>query len=280
MPVTHAPAPTGGQRGERAGTSASGLAGFGKRVDVSGAGKTFHTDGRTTQAVQDVSFTAEPGQFVSLIGPSGCGKTTVMRMVGGLLPPTTGTIQIDGLTPQQARRQQSFGFVFQEATLLAWRSLLDNVAVPLQVLRTPKPQREARARELLDLVGLADFADHYPDQVSGGMQQRCSIARALSFQPGVLLMDEPFGALDLITRDRMGFELQRIWTSERSTVLFVTHSIEEAVLLSDFVVVFSARPSRIRAIVPIDLERPRSVAHRDDPAYYNYVRDLRKMLDA
>ncbi|MFG1954852.1 ABC transporter ATP-binding protein [Micromonospora sp. NPDC048830] len=257
-----------------------GDAGFGKKVVVSSVGKTFRTGGRITHAVEDATFIAEPGKFVSLIGPSGCGKTTVMRMVAGLLEPSTGTITIDGQSTTAARKQHAYGFVFQEATLLSWRTLLANVTMPLEVLGVGKAERRERGRQLLELVGLGDFLGHYPDQVSGGMQQRCSIARALSFQPGVLLMDEPFGALDLITRDRMGFELLRIWTAERSTVLFVTHSIEEAVLLSDVVLVFSARPGRIAEVVPIELPRPRTTDQRDDPRYHQYVRELRRMLDA
>lgn len=253
---------------------------IGKEVSVSDVGKTFSTGSSTTFAVDGVSFIAKPGQFVSLIGPSGCGKTTVMRMVGGLISPSKGSISIDGATPDLARKSRSFGFVFQQATLLRWRTVLENIALPLQVFGLRKAERERKALELLDLVGLTDFANHYPDQISGGMQQRCSIARALSFEPGVLLMDEPFGALDMITRDRMGFELQRIWSSQQNTVLFVTHSIEEAVLLSDMVVVFSARPSRILDIVQIELERPRISEHRDDPRFRHHVQELRQMLEA
>ena len=278
-PTTGAPVPALSEPADGTRRTAASSPGFGKRVELSGAHKTFRTGGRVTEAVGEVGFAAEPGQFISLIGPSGCGKTTVMRMVGGLLEPSSGSIRIDGEHPDRARKQQSFGFVFQEATLLAWRTLRDNVTLPLEVLGRPRQERQRRAEELLRLVGLEEFADHYPDQVSGGMQQRCSIARALSFQPGVLLMDEPFGALDLITRDRMGFELQRIWLAERSTVLFVTHSIEEAVLLSDTVMVFSARPSRIIAQVPIELPRPRTAELRDEPAYLEHVRELRKLLE-
>lgn len=251
----------------------------GAPIEVRGVEKVFTTDGRVTNAVSDVSFSAGPGQFISLIGPSGCGKTTVMKMIGGLLNPTAGQIGIGGMTPDQARRNQSFGFVFQDATLPAWRTLAQNVSLPLDVLRRPATEKRERTAELLELVGLTEFERHYPDQVSGGMQQRAAIARALSFRPSVLLMDEPFGALDMITRDRMCFELQRIWQTEKSTVIFVTHSIEEAVLLSDLVVVFSARPSRIVDIVPIELPRPRREEHRDDPAFAAYTRELRRMLD-
>lgn len=251
----------------------------GAEVMLRDVAKTYATAGRVTEAVRDVTFTAGAGEFVSLVGPSGCGKTTVMKMVGDLLAPTAGQITIGGRSTEEARRARDLGFVFQEATLLGWRSLLDNVALPLQVLKQPKALRVDRARELLDLVGLSGFEQHYPDQVSGGMQQRASIARALSFGPAVLLMDEPFGALDLITRDKMCFELLRIWGEERKTVLFVTHSIQEAVLLSDKVAIFSSRPSRIRKVVDIELPRPRTVEMRDDPVFHEYVRDLRAMLE-
>lgn len=264
---------------ETAGTVSTPVRAQGDEVALMEVAKTFRTAERVTHAVDDVSFTAGRSEFVSLIGPSGCGKTTVMKMVGDLLAPTSGTITIGGGTTQEARKARKLGFVFQEATLLGWRTLIDNVALPLEVLREPKSVRHERAGYLLDLVGLAGFENHYPDQVSGGMQQRASIARALSFSPSVLLMDEPFGALDLITRDRMCFELLRIWEEERKTVLFVTHSITEAVLLSDKVAIFSSRPSRIREYVEIDLPRPRTVEMRDDPRFHEYVREFRAMLE-
>ena len=251
----------------------------GDEVALDGVAKTFRTAERVTHAVDEVSFTAGRSEFISLIGPSGCGKTTVMKMVGDLLPPSAGTITIGGGTTEEARKARKLGFVFQEATLLGWRNMLDNVALPLEVLREPRSARHERSRYLLDLVGLGGFENHFPDQVSGGMQQRASIARALSFSPSVLLMDEPFGALDLITRDRMCFELLRIWEEERKTVLFVTHSITEAVLLSDKVAIFSNRPSRIREFVEIDLPRPRTVEMRDDPRFHEYVREFRAMLE-
>ncbi len=234
----------------------------GDRVVLEGVAKTFHTADRVTHAVGDVNFSAGASEFVSLIGPSGCGKTTVMKMVGDLLAPSAGTITIGQGTTEEARKARKLGFVFQEATLLGWRNMLDNVSLPLEVLGEPKSVRHERARHLLDLVGLGGFENHFPDQVSG-----------------VLLMDEPFGALDLITRDRMCFELLRIWEEERKTVLFVTHSITEAVLLSDKVAIFSNRPSRIREYVEIDLPRPRTVEMRDDPRFHEYVREFRAMLE-
>jgi NitT/TauT family transport system ATP-binding protein len=250
----------------------------GASVVVDRVSKSFATDTGITHAIEEASFSIEAEQFVSIIGPSGCGKTTVVRMVGDLLTPTSGTILVDDETPDVARKHRQFGFVFQSATLLEWRSLLENVMLPLDVLKWPRQEKRDKAGELLELVGLGDFGDHYPDQVSGGMQQRVSIARALSYDPGILIMDEPFGALDMITRDRMGLELLRIWSEAQKTVLFVTHSIDEAVLLSDVVIVMSPRPSQIQQIVPIDLERPRSIEQRRDPRFIEYTQALREML--
>lgn len=252
----------------------------GAAIALNDVGKTFQAREGVIDAVGAVSFDAAPNEFISLIGPSGCGKTTIMRMIGDLLSPSQGSILVDGESPAAARRKRQFGFVFQEATLLEWRTLLGNVVLPLEVLHVDRAAQLSRGRELLRLVGLQDFEHHYPDQVSGGMQQRAAIARALSFDPSVLLMDEPFGALDMITRDRMSFELLRIWEETRKTVVFVTHSIQEAVLLSDKVVVFSGRPSRILEVVQIDLPRPRVVAHRDDARYLDYTHHLRGLLEA
>lgn len=251
----------------------------GVAVEVRNVTKTFQTASHTTHAVAGATFHADPSEFVSLIGPSGCGKTTVMRMIGDLVAPTSGEILVAGEHPGQARRARTFGHVFQEATLLSWRNLLDNIVLPLKVLKVPTRETRVRGEELLDLVGLTEFASHFPDQVSGGMQQRAAIARALSFDPSVLLMDEPFGALDMITRDKMSFELQRIWMERKKTVVFVTHSITEAVLLSDRVVVFSSRPSHILEVVRIDLPRPRAAEHRDSREFLEYTRHLRGLLE-
>jgi NitT/TauT family transport system ATP-binding protein len=255
------------------------LAGRGASVSVSGVSKVFQGGQGETVALQDVTFEVEAGQFVSIIGPSGCGKTTIVRMVGDLLAPTTGEILVDGVKPSVARENARFGFVFQRATLLDWRDLKRNVVLPLDVLRWPRARKRSRSEDLLDLVGLDRFADHFPDQVSGGMQQRVSIARALSFDPGILIMDEPFGALDMITRDRMGFELLRIWKQSQKTVLFVTHSIDEAVLLSDKVVAMGTNPGHVEEIVEIGIERPRVFEHRQDPRFVEYAQHLRGLLE-
>jgi NitT/TauT family transport system ATP-binding protein len=253
--------------------------GHGASVFVSGVAKVFQGGQGETVALEDVTFDVEAGQFVSIIGPSGCGKTTIVRMIGDLLAPTKGEILVDGVKPSVARKNARFGFVFQRATLLDWRDLRGNVALPLDVLGWPRARKRARSDDLLELVGLDRFAGHFPDQVSGGMQQRVSIARALSFDPGILIMDEPFGALDMITRDRMGFELLRIWKQSQKTVLFVTHSIDEAVLLSDKVVAMGTSPGHVEEIVHIDIERPRRVEHRQDPRFIDYAQHLRRLLE-
>ncbi len=242
--------------------------------------KRFETGGdRGTVALDDVTFGIRVGEFVSLIGPSGCGKSTLLRLVSGLVTPTAGTIRVNGLGPLEARRKRQFGIVFQAPVLFDWRTVDANVGLPLQVFRRPKAEIAHRVRELTDMVGLADFRDHYPWQLSGGMQQRVSIARALTFAPPFLLMDEPFGALDMITRDRMGNELLQIWAATPgTTVMFITHSIPEAILLSDRVVVMSAHPGRIVTTVDIELPRPRTEAVRESAAFYRYENELRRMF--
>jgi NitT/TauT family transport system ATP-binding protein len=234
---------------------------------------------RSVEALEDVSFSVDQQRFVSIIGPSGCGKSTLLKLVAGLLPATGGQILINGRTPDQARGARSAGFVFQTPVLFPWRTILENVALLLEVEGRSRHERLAIAREYLELVGLSGFEQHLPRQLSGGMQQRVSIARALSMDPSLLLMDEPFGALDAITRDRMAVELLRIWEKRQKTVLFVTHSISEAVLLSDAVLVMSARPGRIIARYDIDLPRPRTQATRLSPPFVDYEGRLLKDLE-
>ncbi|MDP9989303.1 MULTISPECIES: ABC transporter ATP-binding protein [Arthrobacter] len=218
-------------------------------------GMTFQTVAGATEAVANVSGSIPEHKFVSVIGPSGCGKSTLLDMVGGLLKPTRGSVSIDGETVTAPRRDTAM--VFQEDSTLHWRSVLDNVAFGLEVKGVPKAERHARAREMIELVGLRQFEDHRPGQLSGGMKQRVAIARALAMEPRVLLMDEPFGALDQQTRQFIGRELLRIWEKTRNRVLFITHDIQEAVYLSDEVWVMSARPSVVKEVVKIDLPRPR-----------------------
>ena len=231
-------------------------------VTISAASKIFSlARGQQLVAVEAIDLTVAPGEFVSLIGPSGCGKSTLLRLIADLDQPTTGRIEVFGKTARQARIDQDYGIAFQQAGLLPWRTVTGNIELPLELHGVGKGARRARAVELLALVGLSDFADRYPDQLSGGMQQRVAIARSLAESPELLLMDEPFGALDEMTRERMQDELVRICAETGAAVVFVTHSIPEAVFLSDRVVVMSPRPGRIRQIVPVGLG---SVGNRDD----------------
>ncbi len=229
-------------------------------------------------ALADVSLDIQPGEFISLIGPSGCGKTTLLRLVGDLLQPTGGAVIIRGKPAAQARQNREYGFVPQAPTLYDWRTVLKNVELPLEIMNLPKAERNKRAAELLALVGLGEFHNKYPWQLSGGMQQRVSIARALSFKPSILLMDEPFGALDEMTRERLNGELLNIWHDTGTTIIFVTHSIPEAVFLSTRVVVMSPRPGRISKIVPVDLPYPRVFETRESPRYFELVSEIRENL--
>ena len=229
-------------------------------------------------ALADVSLDIAPGEFVSLIGPSGCGKTTLLRLIGDLLQPTGGQLRVQGKPPDVARRHRDYGLVPQAPVLYDWRTVLKNVELPLEIMRVPPAERRQRAAALLALVGLAEFQGHYPWQLSGGMQQRVSIARALSFRPAILLMDEPFGALDEMTRERLNGELLTIWRETQTTIVFVTHSIAEAVFLSTRVVVMSPRPGRVAHIVPIDLPYPRAMTTREDPHYFTLISAVREHL--
>jgi NitT/TauT family transport system ATP-binding protein len=248
-------------------------------VSLRGVGKVFTgRKGTSTVALQGIDLEIHSGEFVSLLGPSGCGKSTLLRIVGDLLEPTTGAVSVNGKSPARARHDRDYGMVFQQATLLEWRRVLGNVALPLEVTGMSEPERTERAREMLKLVELLEFADHYPWQLSGGMQQRVAIARALTLEPSLLLMDEPFGALDEMTRERMQMELMRIWQETHTTVLFVTHSIPEAVFLSTQVVVMSPRPGRVAAVVDIDLPQPRVFETREETKYFDKLVEVREVL--
>ena len=248
-------------------------------VRLAGVEKTFARDGMVvTTALSGIDLDIVRGEFVSLIGPSGCGKSTLLRVIGDLIEPTTGTVEVNGKPAARARRDRDYGMVFQAPVLFDWRTVEDNVKLPLELMgRSPK-ERTERAREMLDLVELGDFLKHHPYQLSGGMQQRVAIARALAFQPAILLMDEPFGALDEMTRERMNSEVLRIWEATGTTIVFVTHSIPEAVFLSSRVVVMSARPGRITDVIDIDLPRPRGIATREEPRYFEKVTAVRELL--
>jgi len=229
-------------------------------------------------ALQDIDLAIEPGEFISLIGPSGCGKSTLLRVIGDLIPPTTGTVTVNGKPAPRARADHDYGIVFQDSVLFDWRTVAKNVALPLELLGWDRARRKARVDELLALVELQGFGDHHPWQLSGGMQMRVAIARALSFEPALLLMDEPFGALDEMTRERLNMELLDIWEASKSTVVFVTHSIAEAVFLSTRVVVMSPRPGRISDVVQIDLPYPRDARTREEPRYFELVTRVREAL--
>src|SRR5581483_8451541 len=231
-----------------------------------------------TTALEGIDLEIETGEFVSLIGPSGCGKSTLLRVIGDLVEPTAGTVVVNGKTAHQARLDRDYGIVFQDAVLYDWRSVARNIALPLEMLGWDRQRRAQRVKEMVELVELTGFENHRPWQLSGGMQQRVSIARALSFDPALLLMDEPFGALDEMTRERLNMELLRIWEKAGSTVVFVTHSIAEAVFLSTRVVVMSARPGRIASVVPIDLPQPRTALTREEPRFFELVTQVREAL--
>ncbi len=244
-------------------------------VDIKNVTKEFKGG---TVALQDIDLEIEQGEFISLIGPSGCGKSTLLRIIGDLIEPSNGAVTVNGKTARQARRDHDYGIVFQDSVLYNWRTVAKNVSLPLELAGWGRDRRGKRVEEMLDLVELRGFGDHHPWQLSGGMQQRVSIARALSFDPALLLMDEPFGALDEMTRERLNAELLRIWEASGSTVVFVTHSIAEAVFLSTRVIVMSPRPGRISKMIPIDLPQPRAAATREEPRFFELATEVREAL--
>ncbi len=248
-------------------------------IEVTGVTKSFGDGAGQLRALDDISLQIASGEFVSLIGPSGCGKSTLLRLIADLVPPTRGTITVNGKTPRQARLGREFGMVFQAPVLFDWRTVWKNVHLPMEIMGIPAAAAQEQAAAMLELVGLSAFRGHYPWQLSGGMQQRVAIARALVFHPSILLMDEPFGALDELTRERLNSELLNIWHhEENTTVLFVTHSIPEAVFLSSRVVVLSPRPGRIDRIVEINLPRPRAPQMRFLPRFFELVTEVRQAL--
>jgi NitT/TauT family transport system ATP-binding protein len=248
-------------------------------VVVDDAGKTFNPGtAREVEALDRIDLTVTTGEFVSLIGPSGCGKSTLLRLIANLIEPTTGTIVVNGKSARQARVDQDYGMAFQQAGLFDWRTIVRNVELPLELKGWDRQRRRQRATEMLALVKLDEFANHRPWQLSGGMQQRVAIARALAAHPPLLLMDEPFGALDEMTREHMQAELLRICGEAETSVVFVTHSIPEAVFLSDRVVVMSPRPGRITDIVEVGLGDERNVDTREDPLFFKTVTEVREAL--
>ncbi len=248
-------------------------------VRLQGVGMTFSVgDQPSTVALEGIDLDIDRGEFVSLIGPSGCGKSTILRIIGDLIAPTSGAATVNGKPAAQARRDRDYGMVFQAPVLFDWRSVAENVRLPLEVMGYSAARQAERSKAMLDLVELSEFRGHHPWQLSGGMQQRVAIARALAFEPSILLMDEPFGALDEMTRERMNQEVQRIWAQTGTTVVFVTHSIPEAVFLSSRVAVMSARPGRITKVIEVDLPRPRTDETRESERYFELVTEVREAL--
>ena len=259
-------------------SEARGTVSDARAVHLAGVSMDFKTRAGETTALSDINLSIAPGEFVSLIGPSGCGKSTLLRIVGDLIRPTGGVVEVNGKPAQQARIGREYGMVFQAPVLFDWRTVEANVRLPLEVMGMERAKRDSRVKAMLELVDLGSFTRHYPYQLSGGMQQRVAIARALALEPTLLLMDEPFGALDEMTRERLNLELLSIWQAAGATVVFVTHSISEAVFLSSRVVVMSPRPGRIAGVVDIDLPHPRTVETREDPRFFELVTAVRELL--
>ena len=244
-------------------------------IKIDNVGMVYRSGNNDVTALKEISLHIEKGEFISLLGPSGCGKTTLLRIVADLLSPSSGQVLIDGQSTKKARMQKKYGMVFQSPVLYEWRTVQKNVELPLELMKLSKQERAGRAEKMLELVGLLDFRDHHPQQLSGGMQQRVGIARALALRPEILLMDEPFSALDEFTREKLHEDLLHIWSKTNKTVLFVTHNIAEAVFLSDRVCVLSPHPGRLSAVVDIDLPRPRRMEMRDSPEFNALVAKVR-----
>lgn len=235
--------------------------------------------GQPVTALKNVSLDIKQGEFISLLGPSGCGKTTLLRIIADLLQPSNGTVTVRGETPRDIRLQKKYGIVFQNPVLYDWRTIRRNVCMPMELLGMKKAERTARVTKMLDLVGLSDFGKRYPYELSGGMQQRVGIARALAINPEILLMDEPFSALDEFTREKLHVDLLNIWRKTNKTVVFVTHNISEAVFLSDRVVVLSPHPGRVSAVIDIDIPRPRNMESKQTQKFYDYITKIRNSFE-
>jgi NitT/TauT family transport system ATP-binding protein len=246
------------------------------KIRIEALDKTYVSKGGRITALAEVNLTIRQNELVTLVGPSGCGKSTLLKLIGALIRPSRGVLLYDGVA--LTRPPRDVGIVFQEAVLLPWRTVLDNVLLPAEILGLDKAKARARALYLIDLVGLSGFEERYPRELSGGMQQRVALCRALIHNPSVLLMDEPFAALDAMTREELGFELMRIWDADKKTVIFVTHNITEAILLADRVVAMSPRPGRIAKIIDIALARPRTIDMEFSPQFKSYSDQIRAVI--
>jgi NitT/TauT family transport system ATP-binding protein len=248
-----------------------------QKLELRGISMLYSRRGQRFEALRNVSLGVEPGEFISIVGASGCGKTTLLRIVDGLVMPSRGEVRVDGQAVTKPGPDR--GFVFQQDALFPWRTVLDNVVFGLEVQGKSKREARERADGLIRLVGLAGFEQHFPHELSGGMRQRANLARALTIDPDILLMDEPFAALDAQTREIMQFELLRIWRSNRKTVMFVTHQIDEAVYLADRVVVMTSRPGQVKAILEVDIPRPRDLSVKRTPVFLELVDEIWKMIE-
>lgn len=248
-------------------------------IEINNVSMHYQTGTSEVLALKDVTVDIKKGEFISLLGPSGCGKTTLLRIMADLIQPTKGTIKISGSSAKDARLAQKYGIVFQSPVLYDWRKVKKNITLPLEIMKVDKKEQERRADKLLELVGLSKFKDKYPWQLSGGMQQRVAIARALAMEPEILLMDEPFSALDEFSRERLNEELLSIWSKVRNTVVFVTHSIPEAIFLSDRVFVLSPHPGRLSKVIDIPLPRPRTPEMRESPEFYEMITEIRNSFE-
>lgn len=248
-------------------------------IEIDHVSMCYQTGSSEVLALKDVTVDIKKGEFVSLLGPSGCGKTTLLRIMADLIQPTSGNIKISGSTAKEARLAQKYGIVFQNPILYDWRKVKKNITLPLEMMKVSKEEQERRVNHLLELVGLTEFKDKYPWQLSGGMQQRVAIARALAIEPEILLMDEPFSALDEFSRERLNEELLSIWSKVGNTVVFVTHSIPEAIFLSDRVFVLSPHPGRLSKVVDIPIPRPRRAEMRESPEFYQLITDIRNSFE-
>jgi NitT/TauT family transport system ATP-binding protein len=256
------------------------VAGASALIEVNSVSMVYRNGkGQEVQALKNVSLDIKRGEFVALLGPSGCGKTTLLRIIADLLEPSSGSVQIGGLSPRENRLRQKYGMVFQAPVLFEWRNIRNNVRLPLEIMKVGKKEQNRRIAEQLDLVGLRNFSTSYPSQLSGGMQQRVGIARALAIKPELLLMDEPFSALDEFTRERLNEDLLDIWSKTGKTVVFVTHNISEAVFLSDRVFVLSPHPGRLSSVIDIDLPRPRNCETRESPEFFSLVSKIRRSFE-